>query len=348
MSLLKLIAGTAGTLLLLLGPLACLGEEALAPDEVLLQNGSRILGTVTGARGGVVSVDTDFAGTLAIKLEDIAALRTRNPMQLQLADRTVITQQALQLDGDTVQVADEAGNRHNYALDELLVLNPDAWELGQGYHWKGLISLAMAAARGNSNTDELDYRLETRWRSVDDRYTLNMYAENDEANDEKSADNWSIQGKYDYFLNDLTYWGGGVFAESDEFRDLDLRAFAGPYVGREFYTDPVFEFSAEVGVSYVTEDFIVAEDQDYPAANWSIKASSNYLGGDSRLYLDQIGIWNLDETEDVILKTRFGLAFPLLWRLEAAAEVVWEYDSGAVEGIEELDETYSFRVGYSW
>ena len=33
---------------------------------------------------------------------------------------------------------------------------------------------------------------------------------------------------------------------------------------------------------------------------------------------------------------------------EAAAEVLWEYDSGAVEGVEELDETYSFRIGYTW
>ena len=35
-------------------------------------------------------------------------------------------------------------------------------------------------------------------------------------------------------------------------------------------------------------------------------------------------------------------------QVEAAAEVLWEYDSGAVEGVEELDETYSFRIGYTW
>jgi hypothetical protein len=42
------------------------------------------------------------------------------------------------------------------------------------------------------------------------------------------------------------------------------------------------------------------------------------------------------------------LAFPLLWSLEAAAEVLFEYDSGAVEGVDENDETYKFRIGYSW
>jgi len=28
--------------------------------------------------------------------------------------------------------------------------------------------------------------------------------------------------------------------------------------------------------------------------------------------------------------------------------VLIEYDSGAVDNVEELDETYSFRIGYTW
>ena len=82
--------------------------------------------------------------------------------------------------------------------------------------------------------------------------------------------------------------------------------------------------------------------------NWNIHAQSNYLGGDSRLYVDHIGIWDLDNTDDIILNTTFGLAFPLLFGLEGAAEILLEYDSGAVEGVEDLDQTYSLRIGYRW
>jgi hypothetical protein len=56
----------------------------------------------------------------------------------------------------------------------------------------------------------------------------------------------------------------------------------------------------------------------------------------------------LQDTEDVILNTTLGLSFPLLDRFEAAAEIFLEYDSGAVEDIEELDQTYKFRIGYTW
>lgn len=66
------------------------------------------------------------------------------------------------------------------------------------------------------------------------------------------------------------------------------------------------------------------------------------------MYIGQLGVWNLDETSDFIVNTTFGLSFPLLWGLEAAAEILLEYDAGAVQGVEKLDETYALRLGYRW
>ena len=103
-----------------------------------------------------------------------------------------------------------------------------------------------------------------------------------------------------------------------------------------------------MGVAWVDEDYIKAEDQDYASATWAIDASSDYLGGDSRLYFRNRGVWNLEETSDYIVNTTLGLAFPLLWNFEAAAELVLDYDSGAVDDVDELDQTYRFRLGYSW
>lgn len=316
-------------------------------DEIVLSNGSRILGTVTSVRGAVVNIDTDFAGSLAIPVDQITSLRTAEPVTLQLADESIIDNQPLVIEEGQLVVA-AAGNLVAQGVDQLLLVNPEPWELGIGYKWTGLASFALVLERGNSDSDQLDYRLESVWRSVTDRYTLKAYGEKDEANEVKSADNWTILAKYDYFLDGPNYWGLNASAESDEFADLDLRYYVGPYVGRDFYTEPSFTFSAEVGLSYVNEDFKTAPDQDYMGANWSLHASSDYLGGNSLLYFDQLGIWNLDETSDMIVNTTFGLSFPLFWRLDAAAEILLEYDAGAVEGIEKLDQTYRFRVGYTW
>ena len=317
-------------------------------DEVVLKSGSKILGQVTGSRDGVITIETDFAGTLSIELDKIASLQTDNPVLIQLADETVVPEQPLRIEDEMLVVDTATSPAETYAISDLLLVNPEPWELGQGYKWTGLASLAMSMERGNTDTDELDYRLESIWRSKQDRYTLRYNGEKDRANSETTVDKWYAQGKYDYFFDGPVYGGIQFSAEHDKFTDLDLRYLVGPYIGRQFYEEPIFTLSAEVGASYVNEDFIVAPDDDYAAANWALNMSSNYLGGDSRLYFDHRGILSMEDTSDYVLNNTFGLAFPLLWSLEAAAEVALDYDAGAVEGVDKLDQTYRFRVGYTW
>ena len=324
--------------------------EAESPlDEVLLKNGSRILGTVTGIRDGVVSIETDFAGTLSIDSTTVDSMRTQGSLVLQMADGSVIRDQPIVLEKESMLVTSSSGSQTQYGMSDLLLVNPEPWELGDGYKAFGLVSLAMGRQRGNTDTDEPDYKLESYWRSLEDRYTLKMSGELDKTNDIKSADNWSILGKYDYFLEGTDYWGVKAGFQQDEFIDLDLRTYAGPYYGRQFYEESIFTLSGELGLSYVIEDFISQEhNQEYIGAAWDLQASSDYLGGDSILYIDHVGLWNLKDIDNIILDTTLGLSFPLLGNIEGAAEVIFRYDAGAVAGVDKLDETYRLRVGYSW
>jgi hypothetical protein len=260
----------------------------------------------------------------------------------------VAPEQPLVVEEEQLIVVTEDGASHSQPLVDLVSTNPEPWELGRGYQWTGLASLALGLERGNTDTEELDYRIENQWLGVKDRYTVKFNGEVDKANDVKSADNWNVIAKYDRFLEGPWYWGMNAAAKSDEFADLDLRYWVGPYAGRKFFDEPILTLEGELGLVYVNEDFITAPDEEYPGANWNVHLESNYLGDDSRLYIDHIGIWDLDDTSNIILNTTFGVAFPLVMGLEGAAEVLLEYDSGAVEGVEDLDQTYRFRVGYTW
>jgi hypothetical protein len=316
-----------------------------AKDEILLKNGSRILGEVTGSREGVVTIETDFAGTLNVELEQIKSVNTQDPVVILMADESVQRDSTLVIAEEQL-VLSEPGQ--TFPLEDLRVVNPDPWELGVGYRWTGEIGFALVKERGNTDTDELDYKLESEWRSKRDRYTLQANGEKDESNGTKTADKWRLGGKYDYFLEDPNYIGLVALAEKDKFQDLDLRYLIGPYIGRQFYDEPIFSLRGEFGFSYVTEEFNVADNDEYGASNWNIHLTSNYLGGDSSLYFDQFGLWNLKNTSDVIVNSTVGLSYPLLWKIEAAVEVLLEYDSGAVAGVDELDQTYKFRLGYTW
>ena len=185
-----------------------------AQDEVVLKNGSRIIGEVTGSRDGVVSIETDFAGKIDVAIDKIKSVNTQNPVVILLADDTVQRDDTLVIKDDELVLA---GVGQTYPLDDLAIVNPRPWELGQGYRWTGLVSLAMARQTGNTDTRELDYALESKWRSKRDRYTIQANGETDEADGNKTADDWLVRGKYDYFLEDPNYVGLLAQVEKDKF-----------------------------------------------------------------------------------------------------------------------------------
>lgn len=319
---------------------------AAAADRLELKDGSVVYGTFKDADEGKIVFDTAFAGTLEVAQTEVLAVSIESELVLQMNDGSVIEMDGLEVAGERLSMP--SGRGRSYALEELTRINPEPWELGRGYKFGGNASVAVNSQRGNSELDELDYRLVTNWQSLRDRIRVTAFGEVDEAQGVKNAENWTVRARYDRTQTGDWYWGAGASAEQDLFADLNLRATVGPYLGRKFYTEPVFQLEAETGVAYISEDFVDADDRDYVGSTWDLHMQSNYFGGDSRLYLDHQGIWNLDELENLVLNTTLGIAFPFIGGIEGAAEVVWELNTGAVEGTEKLDETYRFRLGYNW
>lgn len=325
---------------------AMLAATAQAADRFVLRDGSVIFGTLKDADGGKVTVETGFAGTITIDQAEIEAMDVASQLVLQLEDGSVVETPRLRVDSERLLLDEQA--QRSYALAQLTRINPEPWELGDGYKFGGLASFAANSQRGNSDIDQLDYRIEASWLSLVDRYRLEGFGEIDEAQGQKNAENWTVRMRYDRTRSGNWYWGAGASLEQDRFADLDLRATVGPYVGRKFFSDPVFELEAETGLAYISEDFGTGLDRDYVGSTWDVRIQSNYLGGDSRTYLTHRGVWNLDEPENVVLNTTLGIAVPIFYRIEGAAEVTWDINTGAVAGTEELDETYRLRIGYSW
>jgi len=50
----------------------------------------------------------------------------------------------------------------------------------------------------------------------------------------------------------------------------------------------------------------------------------------------------------VLWDTWTGLRFPLILGLIASTELKIEYDSGAAPGTDEVDTTYTLKLGYQW
>lgn len=78
------LAGSFAMVLLLISA----GE--LLADEILLENGDRLTGTVLKLEGGKLTLKTDYAGEIQIPVEKIKKLVTENPVEVHLETGEVI------------------------------------------------------------------------------------------------------------------------------------------------------------------------------------------------------------------------------------------------------------------
>jgi hypothetical protein len=334
-------------LLVLIGVLA-FGSNTFA-DQLLMKNGSRIIGTLVSAGSEKVIFNTPFAGDIEISEGNIETIITDSEVTLLMKDGTAYRDKRIVLgEGDLIAMSDDGPAVH-FNVADVSMVNPEPWQLGDGYKWFGEINTVAVLERGNTDSDEWDVDFNSVWRSLEDRYTIRGVLELDEANGEKNKDNWQVRNKYDRFsaADPDNYWGVQAVFAYDRFADLDLRTTVGPYIGRQFYDGKRLDLSGEVGVVYVDEQFDVAEDGDFYGGNWELRVTSDFISS-TELYLDQFGVLNFEDINGVLVDTIIGIKLPILYGIQAAVEVKYEYDGGAVDDVDELDRTYNFKIGYSW
>jgi len=318
-------------------------------DELTMKNGSRLVGEVVTSESGHIVFKTPFAGEIKIATENVLEVRTVKPVTLKMADGTIYKDKLIVSTEHGIAVRNEGETPIYFKAEDVALVNPEPWLLGEGYKWFGEVNTALSMERGNTDSDEYDVDFKSTWRSVDDRYIFSAMFERDESTGARDKNQWRIRGKYDRFTaqDADNYIGGQLVFYRDEFADLDLRTTVGPYIGRNFYEGSRLLLSGEVGAVYVDEAFDLTEDSDFVGGNWEVSMTSDIIPK-TELYATQIGIVNFDQIDGVLIDTVIGLRFPLIAGLQTAFEIKLEYDGGAVDGVDELDQTYNFKLGYTW
>lgn len=332
--------------------IALLFSAAASADVMVMKNGSRIVGTLISAGGGKIKFDTPWGGTLEVKSANVESIDTEGSSTVLMQDGEIFRETPLYVTHSKLLVqADEGQPPREYEIQEIKLVNPEPWQLGEGWKFTGRTSLAYEAERGNSDTDEwdADYRMEVR--SLRNRFVFRGLLEYDEASGQKVTDKWEVRNKYDRFYNpddSDNYWGGKLRFEYDRFADLDLRTLVGPHIGREFFDAPILRLNGEIGIVYVDEQFDVAEDNDYYGSLLEFEAESDVLGFGTTLYMFHDTTLNFDAADEPLSNTTLGLRMPLIYGFETAVEARWEYNGGAPDDVDTTDETYTFRIGYAW
>jgi putative salt-induced outer membrane protein YdiY len=322
--------------------------QAAGADELIMRDGSRLLGEVIKRENDTLHFKTSYAGVIQVDWKAIATITAEKPMELLLTDDTVVTGTRITNNVDDLIVETSGAAPVTLDQDAVVLLNPEPWRKGEGYKLSGRVNVALERQRGNTDTDEADVDGDLTWRRKNDRFLASGELERDKTDNELTTEKWKLEGAYNYFVTKKWYWGGSGRLEHDKFADLDLRTSVGPLVGYQWFESRKMNLSTSTGINYVNEDFINGNDDDYVALPWTINFDRYVFGEFMQFYHKQTGLWNIEATSNVVWDTWTGLRFPLILGLVASTEMKVNYDSAAAEDADEVDTTYSLKLGYQW
>jgi putative salt-induced outer membrane protein YdiY len=321
----------------------------VSADEVVLKNGSHLVGEVLKKQNDILEFKTPFAGVIKIKWKNIVEVKSDKPIKIMLKNDLLQMTNTLKSEDDVIKINNDNETQiQTIKMSEIAYINPEAWRLGEDYKITGGLNVSLESQHGNTETDEFDLDGVMTVRRKNDRLKFRGEYENDKSQDNRTALNWLLLGKYDYYITGKTYLGGTAVFEHDEFADLDLRETYGLHVGHQYFESKAINLSVEAGFAQVYEGFIKAKDDDFFAGTWRVNYDQYFYDEFVQLYHRHSGRLDLRDTNKYILKSWTGLRFPLVLGFSVSGEVQADYDSQPGPGVDKTDTTYLFKLGYNF
>jgi len=327
-------------LLLLVAPLQA--------DELILKDGSRLLGEVIRQKDGVLEFKTGYAGVINVQWSQVSEMQTDRPVEVLLDSKESLRATSIRTCDDATYIEATALPVRVVTPQDLASINPEPWERGDGYKLSGLVNAGLDFQQGNSDQKRFALDGAVKVRRQHDRLNTVAQYQRDESNSITSAENWFLRNKYDHFETEKRYYGGSLNFEHDRFSDLKLRTALGPHVGYQFFESRQTNLSVDVSLMYVMDEYYTAPDEEYAALGWNIDFENLLLADRIKFYHRQSGLIEPGKADDAVIDTWTGFRFPLVAGILASLEAQVDYDGGAPAGFDRVDTIYRAKLGYQW
>jgi len=335
-------------------------SSSLMADEVLLTNGSRLIGQVRKLADEKIIVDTEFAGQIKIDISTIRGITTNTPVsiELQSGDRTI----------GKLLYSPEGGQKITTTPLGLIGIDfgkvsaiwtqgddsPDVSQLKASLAkaqkpWSARLHLGLNGETGNTDRLAVDGRMELRRETDSER--LLIYAQGRSSRENGTDTVKEILGglKLEVAVDEKWYVFGNTELEFDKFENLDLRSSVSGGVGYFVTKNTDEEFKIRAGVGFQHESFDTGNTDDQAVADLGWNYRKKISG--SWLFTHNTAIFpTFEDINDFRLVMENAVEIPL------ATNLKWKfrlgirnnYDAMPEKGIDRLDTYYFLNIVADW
>lgn len=327
-------------------------------DQITMKDGDRISGDIVKKDGETVTVKSKNFGTVTLKWEDVAAVKSDQPLNVALAGGKTMKAN-IETQGNSIRVATETVD----PKDVVTLRNDAEQKTYERFLHPGLLDLwtisgglNLAGAKGNAQTFTLTTPINFVRASNTTRTTayFNSIRSSATINGVNSQTAQAVRGGWSYNRNITKKIFGNAFNdyEYDKFQSLDLRVVIGGGVGYTVWNREASRLSAVGGIAWNREAFgasgsSAAFTRNSAEAYWGDDFSYK-LGARTSLVQGFRMFNNLSNGGQYRMNFDVGATTQLTKWLNWNIALSDRYLSNPFPGRKKSDFLYSTGVGFTW
>ncbi|HEY1848231.1 MAG TPA: DUF481 domain-containing protein [Opitutaceae bacterium] len=331
---------------------ALLLAARLPADTVETADGAKIVGKITKIHGGLITLDTDYAGEINVKQVLVTRITTDHPVAVRFADGTGLVGAITSPAADKIRVTG-AGKAVDSPVGNLSATwaageeDPDVAALRRKWSYE-----AAADIDGRAGTNsQLGTSYSFRAKLVGPLDTLQYYTNysRQETEGQVSADQFKVGADYADNFEAATSWYVRDEGGYDRVNDIKLYDVAATGFGYDFIKDKQQTLTGRAGVSYRYDEYTTPD-----TANLSTTGADLELEYTLKLKKFQLSdritfVPAFQDLGNYILTHDFAFEIPItksLWKLSTG--ISNNYNSRPVGGVDKLDTLYFTRLVLTW
>ncbi len=317
-------------------------------DQIVLDNGDRITGTINSADAGKITIVSPIDGTLVIDVAKVKTFSTDGPIKLVLDDGTVIDQRVTEGQPGTIETA-SGGTLAVQAvpLARIQKINPSP------IAWTGSLAINYSLAQADTYNEQFGATLNLSRRSDNDRFIIDaqyLYGKQKVNNvTSTTTDQWFVQPAYDYFFTKQLFVDASVRVEKNRIQNLDIRVTPALSLGYQFVERPDFNANVQAGIAWVYEDYT---NLPSPSENVSLKLGYHI---DKTVWKDKLKLYSdltyypsVESIDNYLAIFDAGLRLALTNTMYSELRGQVNYDSHPAPGAHRTDTQIILGVGWTF
>jgi putative salt-induced outer membrane protein YdiY len=313
------------------------------PDEIILKNGTRVLGTITFMDEKKLRVKTSYADKLIIKWDKVDQIYSHEPLSVEVVEKDGDP------DGDgffeTYKInSNSLQDNESFSLDRVKGINlPD-------YRYKGGLDIGGNRTKGNSEATAFNASTNGKfWTDRHRAFLFGTYAFAS-ADGEDEAKNARGALRYDYSFTKKFFATADEFLEYDRFQGLDIRSATSVGLGYQVFDMDSHHLSGTIGPGYVYQKFREEGTTRTATFSWGVLWDYELITDRLRIYHRQKGYRDLggDGSTAVRLTAMQGARLELIGDLYFKLEFDYRYNSDPEPGRKKSDRTLIWALGYTF